>query len=343
VGGKQPVSQAEFTLQATATDFYDVTLINGANMGIQMAPMPTATQTPGAVDPTYWCTTPGSGCNFDLGQYTKAIPQASPTDATRLLMLISQPCNVNANSGCPAANYTCSGTANALNGVCYKTCSTNADCPGNLQCLQAGDGNSYCQCNAQSDCPAGQFCGSQFVPGLGDASSPQLYLQQCGSFAGWWTADDFCGNANNVIGPPGSPNLSCGKTIADGDGNNTNIASLLGCNGASSTAQAGNAGNKSSCYNAGASPTTSCCGCATDLVNPLSSLWPAATGACANNNTTWASSVQPWIANLKQACPSAYSYPFDDFTSTFECQAQGATNMLGYTVTFSDLVAPTTE
>jgi len=361
VGGAQPATIAEFTLQSNATDFYDVTVINGANVGEQMAPIPTATQTPGSVDPAYWCTAPGGGCNFNFGLYTKAVPlpsQASPTDYTTLLMDTQAGCAVGTGNpvlgqpptGCPTfvdpgnQSYACNGTASALNGVCYKTCTSNTECPSGLQCQQAGDGNSYCQCNAQSDCPAGQFCGTQLVPGLGSSTlSPQVYLQQCGSFEGWWTADDFCGNANNLIGPSGSPVLNCGGRITDGDSNNTNIASLFGCNGASSTAQGGNPANEASCYNASASPTAACCGCATDSLNPLATLWPTATGSCANNNATWASSVQPWLANLKQACPTAYSYPFDDFTSTFQCQAQGATNLLGYNVEFTDLTVPTSE
>ncbi len=365
VGGAQPATIAEFTLQSTATDFYDVTVINGANMGELMGPIPTATQTPGSVDPTYWCTTPGSDCNFNFGQYTKQVPLSKPTDATTLLMDTQAGCAVGTGNppagqpptGCPSfvdpqgVAYSCSGNPKALNGVCYKTCTSNAQCPSGLQCLQAGDGNSYCQCTSQSSCPTGQFCGTQLVPGLGDGSasptlSPQLYLQQCGSFEGWWTADDLCANVNNIIGTPGSPILNCRAGITDGDKNTTNIASLFGCNGVSSTAPsgvAGNAANKQSCYNANASPTAGCCGCATDVANPLSLLWPGASGACANNDTTWASSVQPWLANLKQACPSAYSYPFDDFTSTFQCQSQGATNLLGYTIQFTDMPTPATE
>ncbi|GEM_PF-1477399 len=361
VGGAQPATIAEFTLQRSATDFYDITVINGANIGEQMGPIPTATQTPNGVDPAYWCATPGGDCNFDFGQYTKSVPIPSATqttDYTTLLMLIAKPCAVGtgnppagqAPTGCPlfadpaGVAYSCSGNAKALNGVCYKTCSSDTQCPSGLHCLQAGDGNSYCQCSAQSDCPAGQFCGSQLVPGLGSATlSPQVYLRQCGSFEGWWTADDFCANANNLIGSPGSPALNCGAGIIDGDSTKTNLASLLGCNGASSAAQAGNPANEQSCYNANADPTTGCCGCATDAANPLSTLWPAATGSCASNNTTWAADVQPWLANLKEACPSAYTYAYDDFTSTFQCQAQGAVNMLGYQIDFTSLPVPASE
>jgi hypothetical protein len=59
-----------------------------------------------------------------------------------------------------------------------------------------------------------------------------------------------------------------------------------------------------------------------------------------SNNPIWAANTQPWLANLKQACPSAYSYPFDDATSNFQCQAQGSTNVLGYSIGFTDLPKP---
>ncbi|MGO9452337.1 MAG: thaumatin family protein [Candidatus Binataceae bacterium] len=350
VGGNNPATIAEFTLQSSATDFYDVTLINGANIGEQMAPIPTATQTPGAVSTPYWCTTPGGSCAFNFAQYIKAVPlpAGSTTDYTTLLMDTSMQCSPNTGpppTGCPSFEdsggkfYICSGTAAPNSGACYKTCTSSSQCPTGLQCLEAGDGNSYCQCTAQSQCPTGQFCGTQFIPGLGSSTlSPQVFLQQCGTFAGWWTADDLCGAANNIIGSPTSPVLNCNGAIPAG---NTNLASLFGCTAAGSN---GNVNNSQSCYNSGQTGGNQCCGCATDSSNPLASLWPSnATDTCNNNNTTWASSVQPWLANLKQACPTAYSYPYDDPTSTFQCQAQGSPNLLGYNILFTDLPVPTSE
>lgn len=342
VGLQNPSTLAEFTLQATENDFYDITVINGANVGAQMAPIPAPTQTPGNVAPAYWCAAPGGKCDFNFGNYTKAVPLPSTTettDYTALLMLTSKPCTVGTTQGCPSSSYTCSGVKGAPNGTCYQQCTSNSQCTTGLQCLPAGDGNSYCQCSAQSDCGAGQFCGTQFIPGLGTPSSPQIYLQQCGSFAGWWTADDLCSNADDNIYFSGSEVLNCDAGVTDGDSNTTDIASLFGCNGAGSN---GNPANQTSCYNAAAA-TTGCCGCATDSSNPLAPLWPTPTESCGDNNSTWASSAQPWLANLKQACPTAYSYPFDDPTSTFQCRAQGATNLLGYTIEFTTLPTPRSE
>jgi hypothetical protein len=36
---------------------------------------------------------------------------------------------------------------------------------------------------------------------------------------------------------------------------------------------------------------------------------------------------------LKDACPTAYSFPFDDLTSTFTCRGSTSANT-GYTITF---------
>jgi hypothetical protein len=327
VGGQQPATIAEFTLQTEATDFYDITAINGANIGEQMGPLPTSTQTPGAVPTFYWCSTPGGNCKFDYGTFTASVPLAQPIDGTPLLMLIAQGCTQGPApaAGCPSG-FQCNGNPGATNGVCFMQCTLSAQCPLPQQCVMASNGNSYCQCSKQSDCPAGEFCGSQFIPGVG------IFQQQCGSFEGWWSADDFCGNASNIIGNPSNPVLNCGAMITNGDGGSTNLSQLFGCTGANAT----------SCYQPTA--TSGCCGCATSSANSLFSAWPTETSlACVSNNPVWAADTQPWLANLKQACPSAYSYPFDDATNTFQCEAQGSTNLLGYSIRFTDLPKPTSE
>jgi hypothetical protein len=336
VGGQNPATIAEFTLQRQANDFYDITLINGANLAERMAPIPAPVATPGAVSKPYWCKVPGSfvnpyaprDCNWNFGKYIKQVPYpstTSTTDFTALLLHSSKQCF--STSECQTG-YTCSGSP----GACIKTCASDSDCAGTDQphCLSGGNGQNYCQCNAESDCTGHGYCGTQFIPGVGPN---QTYLQQCGVFAGWWTIDDFCANQNNVVGP-----FDCGASILDGDGSSsTNLASLAGCTIRGSSS----AGNGTSCYNDSTYPTT-CCGCATDSSNVLAQYWPpGAASACnGNNNTTWASAIQPFLVNLKRACPTAYSYPYDDPTSTFQCRSDKPINRLGYKVIFRDLVRP---
>lgn len=353
VGGDNPVTLAEFTLQRRALDFYDVSIINGANVAVQMGPLAgqNTSSPPSGVPAAYWCQTPGlttatvfgSGCDWNFGKYIAAVPLPSTTvttDYTPVLLNSSQPCSTASNpTGCPAG-FACTGAP----GGCYKTCSTNNDCSPNLSCLPGGNGTNYCQCDQESDC-TGSYCGTQFIPGLGPG---QVFLQQCGTFAGWWSADDLCANPSNVAGIDSAGNtvFNCGTSITDGDGTSaTNLASLFGCapngqNGAPS------AGNGTSCYNSSGIYANTCCGCPTNNQSPgsLGSYWPNATSQCFGTNTTWESEIQPWLVNLKRACPTAYSFPYDDVTSTYLCQAQTirGINSTDYQITFSDLPKPPT-
>jgi Thaumatin family len=275
-----------------------------------------------------------------LAPYVAKVPSGPggvTSDQTSLLLNSTRLCQVDSGSreACPTG-YSCSGE----NGTCVRTCTSNSDCNGG-ECDQLPNGQKYCQCQSQKDCassPLGKFCGSQFGVGLG------FYLQECGPFAGWWSAGDFCSDPTTSYGP-----FNCGQLFTDAGGTNqTNLSSLFLC-----ADKNGNPANGTSCYNTGG-PTNECCGCATSNDNkeydpPLGKYWPAPTCAdeasnptcCENNNSVWATKVQPWLASLKQACPTAYTYPFDDLTSTYECQAKGDINLLGYQITFDSLVVPT--
>ena len=53
----------------------------------------------------------------------------------------------------------------------------------------------------------------------------------------------------------------------------------------------------------------------------------------------WTAYVLPTLAWLKRACPTCYTYPFDDMSSTFQCSNQAAspsgTNSVPYAIIFS--------
>jgi hypothetical protein len=85
-----------------------------------------------------------------------------------------------------------------------------------------------------------------------------------------------------------------------------------------------------------------CCGCID---------WWTVSGIGANSDTqsctqpgqstpqtdpVWNTNLQNGVAWLKKACPSAYTYPFDDKSSTFSCTntIPGEPNSVGYTITF---------
>jgi len=100
--------------------------------------------------------------------------------------------------------------------------------------------------------------------------------------------------------------------------------------------------NGASCYTLGVN--SSCCGC------PIwGSLAPTPVcrdqnkkiipNCCVSTNTNWTSTALPWAQFDKDACPTAYSFQFDDKTSTFDCSkgfsgSSSNPNSVNYTITF---------
>jgi hypothetical protein len=116
-----------------------------------------------------------------------------------------------------------------------------------------------------------------------------------------------CRSANQVCAvDPSNPTLDC-----------ANEDDLYGCTGG------GPNGVSGSCYSQGAND--SCCGCPS---------WSPA-GACQSTNSRWTPPSLPgkYAQVIKDMCPTAYSFPYDDLTSTFTCQGSSAANP-GYTITF---------
>jgi hypothetical protein len=220
VGGQRPATIAEFTLQTQATDFYDIMDINGANIGEQMGPLPTSTQTPGAVPTFYWCSTPGGGnCKFDYGTFTGHVPLAQPIDGMPLL-LIAKGCT---QGPTPAVGYPlgfqCDGTP-ALPMACA-SCNAPA-----ARSVPSPSSASWLRtviliANAASKAIARRV---SFAAVSSVHSGGGHFQQQCGSFEGWWSADDFCGNPDNIIGNPSNPVLNCGATATDGDGGTQSLS-----------------------------------------------------------------------------------------------------------------------
>lgn len=79
-----------------------------------------------------------------------------------------------------------------------------------------------------------------------------------------------------------------------------------------------------------ATPSGLACGCTnwTGVASP--------SGPCVLQNTIWGTNVLPTITWLKQSCPTCYTYPFDDLSSTFQCKSASTTsnNAVTYQVTF---------
>ncbi|MBY0275141.1 hypothetical protein K2Z84_07365 [Candidatus Binatia bacterium] len=349
-GGSKPLTLAEFTLQSNDKDFYDVTIIDGVNLAVEMKPIPPTQPTvPPGADADYWCQGAGSAtasgkldaCSWDFKPIVPASPSSSGGDYTSLLLFNGQQCGNDFNptgcvgpSGSDPTNPKTSYCTAPQHGACLYPCKTDSDCTENWgggKCKQTafndGPELGFCQCDDASDCAGsklGSYCGTQFFPGI-----KTEYMKVCGpKLRGWWAANDFCANPATKYGP-----LDCSASLTNGQSGDTTLSQLFGCTGA----------NAASCYNTGNATGDNCCGCATSAKAPLSSFWPtAASLACAgdHNNSAWNDHAQPWLVFLKQGCPTAYTYAYDDSTSTFTCQSAGSVNEVGYTVTFGSIVAP---
>jgi len=194
-------------------------------------------------------------------------------------------------------------------------------------------------CTTSSDCSiSGQNCGLAYTSlSIGSTTAPGQGYLVCGTFAGWLTADQICGTNNNFTVAKNSSNA----TVFDFQCNDTPTGAiapmynLYQCNGLY--------GN--SCYSDGAG--TNCCGCVNWSAQGTTVVVPSfASGYvinCVAENSTWTgginfTDVTPNVYNtilfLKQSCPSCYTYPFDDASSSFKCNNSTTTNTVNYTVEF---------
>ncbi|KZP30543.1 hypothetical protein FIBSPDRAFT_945897 [Athelia psychrophila] len=161
-------------------------------------------------------------------------------------------------------------------------------------------------CSSASSCPSGQTCGLIYTSGN--------FEQVCGYLSGYWSAGSVCGTNG------GTSYMNCDVALTNGPYTGTNAA-FYGCGETSG-----------SCYQPGAD--ANCCGCVNWQTLLGTSYVPASTGTCVNNDAQWTSIVLPTIEFLKKGCPNCYTYPYDDFSSTFTCEKViNGYNTQDYTVT----------
>jgi len=139
------------------------------------------------------------------------------------------------------------------------------------------------------------------------------FFLSCGTFRGYWNANQVCGVDLNVageynclIGVSGIPGLS---TLYD----------LMSCDK-----------GVESCYQQAPPAIASCCGCAN--WDTLGIYIPPSTNPCVSQNPLWVQYIQPNLLPFKMAAPTAYTFPYDDASSTFQCQNEGFD--VDYTINF---------
>lgn len=300
-----PITKMEATLTSTAgTDgVYDVSVINGMTVPVEMkafGPLGSnqVGSSPGNPNDVYTCSSAGS---------------------------IIQPSGSSLLSACswsfdPSASLT--GISNVNSDFYWVT--PGAD-------------------NACSSSASPLLCGMAYD--VAPPANPGKVNRRLGEFLGFSTLTNYIGYASSSQW--GSQNLYSiygMGTPLPGYGPPGNYTVLIGCKYDSTT------GTANSC-NLGNLPSTqayqTCCGCVdwtiTTSNTPCgdnSPYWPG-TGT----NQLWTThkpsqatvtyNIQDAITWLKQACPTAYSYQFDDTASSFQCNTDNSTSLhTSYQITF---------
>ena len=164
-------------------------------------------------------------------------------------------------------------------------------------------------CTSDDDCGAGTVCGLSFNPGY-----QQLLQLKCGKQLGYWSADQICGVQRDY----GAPFYCSDKPKGQ---ESIIMWNLYACV------------DVGSCYQPGAG--SDCCGCVNWDEDGIPVPKEQLTEQCVNKNENWVDRVKPTLTWLKEACPTAYTYPYDDMSSTFTCNSMvDGVNQVEYTITF---------
>ncbi|MBP9743535.1 MAG: hypothetical protein KBD37_09270 [Burkholderiales bacterium] len=274
------VSLAEATYQIHANDYYDVSIINGANYPVQFAPESMSAEITNA----YMCGI-GGGFESQAGGMT-----ANPV------------------GGLPAATWDFNPPVESA--AYYKY-------------VESGGG----ACGAGMTCSdPSQTCGYNYNAVIGGAKNYQL---TCAVQLAWLSADQIWGfneSSSNLAPFPflesyPNPNPDANTTPISG-------GTLQLCNlntfSPYAVAPAESAG----------SPLLACGGINWNL---LGITRPSESVVTTNSN--WTNWVLPTITWLKQTCPTCYTYPYDDPSSTFQCNGSPkGNNTLNYKITYGNEV-----
>lgn len=284
-----PVTLAEFTLQNEESDFYDVSIIDGVNIPVEVKPSITNTTKSAkeanqmGVAAYYWCSNPGGvvASNRNLSDCTWDF-QIAPFEVSGF-----------------EANST-------------------------LLALVANNATGNKNCSKNFHCTDGEVCGTLEELSMSGGPGQNVFPGKCGKLIGLWNANAICTWAAGVNESSRFPNTDpfrCRRYTGQNDANDT-FAHLYGCAGLYST----------SGYKVNSSTV---CGCPTWKDKGIKA---PPIDPCRGNNTVWERNALPWVEWMKRACPTSYVFPFDDESSSFQCQNKDPTfnnrNTQGYTITF---------
>jgi hypothetical protein len=217
------------------------------------------------------------------------------------------------------SEYTCGTAGNNVAAGNLKACNFSSITPPTNMYYWVS--NTSTACSSQNTCSnGGEICGLAFVP------TTNSFSKMCGNFLGYWAANQICQTDPSFSSPFGD-NFTCNQLLDTPFPSKTyTLTQLLKCSPPNAAAPLFN-----SCYlsyaGSYASQLTQCCGC-TDWSGIAN---PSASCPVGQTDPQWTTYVQPLVQWMKQACPTSYSYPFDDKASTFQCPSSSSTV---YTITF---------
>lgn len=291
-----PVTKFELNMASSGTDgIYDVSMVNGFNVPGQVQSLaPVSTDSP-----------PGnSPYPFNCGQSGGALIQApSLTTATDQL------------GACP---WT------------FTPPSTSPDAPQNY--IWVSPGNTT-DCTSDASCSGTDVCGMAYTTNTSTGGNTPIN-RRCGKFLGYWTLADYINYSSSTDWGNPVPsslynlynNYSMGSSLPAGYGNQIPppppppppppspaiYADMYGCIETST-------GALLSGYTYPPVTNPLVCGCYNWTNTAVELPYAGAPASCVLQNQDWLNTVYPRIVWVKNACPTAYSYQYDDKSSSFTC------------------------
>lgn len=309
----EPYTRIEETFTATTQGGYDLSLINGSSIPAELKGLgPQSSQTASPAAP-FVCTGAGAPIQAPYSPFNPSYPTPPPP-------LPPLPAPTTPLGNCPW-EYTAPSASPLYNFVTNGTTVTN--------------------CNS---CTSPSVCGLAFQT----TPSAENVVLACGKLIGYWSINQLCSGNVTYAGsnPAFNPAtvFNCNRPITDFSNQaypvGTNVYDLYACvpRGAS----------LGSCYNVDTG-TSTCCGAKDWNASSPYLTWQSQQSFTTNadwvNGSTGGNpplSPTPLesIEWLKKACPTAYAYPFDDHSSTFNCNTSDAAQQNPVAMDFQIVFCP---
>jgi hypothetical protein len=205
-----------------------------------------------------------------------------------------------------------------------------------LNCATQTGPNTYCE-----SLSANYVCGYDLAAVNNGSTSD--YKTSCGTHLAWLSANAIFALNTAVSNAAPFPFATTYTTSAAGT---VSLSSLYLCN--NSTNKSGYASNPTpdastacGCTNWGDTSLSSVTGDVTFLFQLATPTTNCSTNNAASGTYYWTSYVLPTITWLKQSCPTCYTYPFDDLSSTFQCDnpaTPSGLNSVAYLIQFNGTI-----